>query len=156
MKLYCVGRDIENLELNIVFENHHWVVTDEVEPHKCDTFPLVIHDLMLDEINFRGSATELCKLLYLRFGQQYFSNRITCDLVQHTEELKQYGVLFRSRRSHGSRIIELDYNRLGDGSDGSLVYVEVTDPAVPRSFENLCTPLITLDDGNLDGDSNNR
>jgi len=148
-KLYCVGRDIENLELNVVFENHHWVVTDEVEPHKHDTFPFVIHDLMLDEISFRGSATDLCKLLYRRFGQQYFSNRITRDLVQHTEELKKYGVLFRSRRSHGSRIIELDYNRSGDVSDGSLVYVEVTDSSVPRNTENVYTSLITLGDSKI-------
>lgn len=155
-KLYCVGRDIENLELNVFFENHHWTVTDEVEPHKRDTFPFVIHDLMLDEISFRGSATELCKLLYRRFGKQYFSNRITRDLVQHTDELKKYGVLFRSRRSHGSRIIELDYNRSGDVSDGSLVYVEVTDSAVPRNSENVYTPLITLGDGNFGGDSNSR
>lgn len=155
-KLYCVGRDIENLELNVVFENHHWVVTDEVEPHKRDTFPLAIHDLMLDEISFRGSATELCKMLYRKFGQQYFSNRITRDLVQHTEELRQYGVLFRSRRSHGSRIIELDYNRSGDSSDGNLVYVEVTDSTVSRGSENVCIPLISLGDGNFDGDSNNR
>lgn len=147
-KLYCVGRDIENLELNVVFGNHHWLVIDEVEPHKRDTFPLVIHDLMLDEISFKGSATELCKLLYSRFGKQYYSNRVTRDLVQHTEELKQYGVLFRSRRSHGSRIIELDYNRSGDVSDGSLVYVEVTDSTVPQSCENACTALITLGDGN--------
>ena len=102
---------------------------------------------MLDEISFRGSATELCKLLYRKFGQQYFSNRITRDLVQHTEELKQYGILFRSRRSHGSRIIELDYNRSGDGSNGSLVYVKITDSTVPRGFENACIPLISLGDG---------
>jgi len=147
-KLYCVGRDIENLELNVVFENNHWVVTDEVEPHKRDTFPLVIHDLMLDEISFKGSATELCKLLYSRFGQRYYSNRVTRDLVQHTEKLKQYGVLFRSRRSHGIRIIELDYNRSGDTSDGSLVYVEVTDSNVTQSSESVCTALITMGDGN--------
>lgn len=155
-KLYCVGRDIENLELNVVFENHHWVVTDEVEPHKRDTFPLAIHDLMLDEISFRGSATELCKMLYRKFGQQYFSNRITRALVQHTEELRQYGVLFRPRRSHGSRIIELDYDRSGDSSDGNLVYVEVTDSTVSRGSENVCIPLISLGDGNFEGDSNNR
>lgn len=147
-KLYCVGRDIENLELNVVFENHHWLVIDEVEPHKRDTFPLVIHDLMLGEISFKGSATELCKLLYSRFGKQYYSNRVTRDLVQHTDELARYGVAFKSRRSYGIRIIELDYNRLGDVRDGSLVYVEVTDSTVPQSSENVCTALITLGDSN--------
>lgn len=148
-KLYCVGRDIENLELNIVFENHHWVVTDKVEPHKHDTFPFVIHDLMLDEISFKGSATELCKLLYNRYGKQYYSNRITRDLVQHTDELAHYGVVFKSRRSHGVRIIELDYNRLGDVSDGSLVYVEVTGSTVPQRPANVCTALITPGDSKL-------
>lgn len=147
-KLYCVGRDIENLELNVVFENHHWLVIDEVEPHKRDTFPLVIHDLMLGEISFKGSATELCKLLYNQFGKQYYSNRVTRDLVQQTDELARYGVAFKSRRSHGIRIIELDYNRSGDVSDGSLVYVEATDSTVPQSSENVCTALITLGDSN--------
>ena len=155
-KLYCVGRDIENLELNIVFENHHWVVTDKVEPHKHDTFPFVIHDLMLDEISFKGSATELCKLLYNRYGKQYYSNRITRDLVQHTDELAHYGVVFKSRRSHGVRIIELDYNRLGDVSDGSLVYVEVTGSTVPQRPANVCTALITPGDSKFSSDKNER
>ncbi|MDE5854192.1 MAG: hypothetical protein K2H19_03925 [Ruminococcus sp.] len=72
-KLHYIGGDIENLELNIVFENHHWVVTDEVKSHKHDIFPFIIHDIMLD-VSFRGSAMELYKLLYRRFGQQYYFN----------------------------------------------------------------------------------
>ena len=83
-----------------------------------------------------------------QFGKQYYSDRVTRDLVQHTDELARYGVAFKSRRSHGIRIIELDYNRSGDVSDGSLVYVESTDSTVPQSSENVCTALITLGDSN--------
>ena len=36
--------------------------------------------------------------------------------------------MFRSRRSHGYRIIELDYDRSGDSKNGSLLLVEIIDP----------------------------
>lgn len=148
-KLYCVGRDIENMELNVEFQKVHWVVTDSVAPHKRDIFPLAIHDLMLDEISFRGSATDLCKLLFRKYGEQFYPNRVTRDLVQHTAELAELGVQFRSRRSHGCRIIELDYDRSGDSSDGSLVCVEVTDSTVPRPCEKPLNTLLALGDGNF-------
>ena len=131
--LYCVGRDIENMQLNIEFEKNHWVVTDTVAPYKLDNFPFAIYDLMLDEISFRGSATELCRLLSKKYNEQFFPNRVTRDLVQYSKELSELGVLFRSRRSHGSRIIEIDYERSGDISDGSLMCVEIAVPTVPRA-----------------------
>ena len=30
------------------------------------------------------------------FGGQYYPNRLTRDLIQHTEEMKTLGVMFRS------------------------------------------------------------
>ena len=147
-ELYCVGRDIENQEIALVFENSRWTVTDESKAIEPDLFSFAVHDFMLERKYFKGSATELCKLLYNQFGKQYYSNRVTRDLVQHTDELARYGVAFKSRRSHGIRIIELDYNRSGDVSDGSWVYVESTDSTVPQSSENVCTALITLGDSN--------
>ena len=122
-KLICVGRDIENREICVAFDKYHWVVTDSIEPYKRDMFALAVHDLMLDERSFIGSATALCELLHRKFGGQYFANRVTRDLIQHTDELASLGVKFTWRRSHGSRIIELEYDRAGDGScggDGNL------------------------------------
>ncbi len=71
------------------------------------------------------AATALCELLYRKYGGQYFLNRVTRDLVQHTEELMTLGVRFTSRRSHGSRIISLEYDISGDAKSGALLYSEV-------------------------------
>ena len=147
-KLICVGRDIENQEISIAFDRYHWVVTDSIEPYKRDMFALAVHDLMLDERSFIGSATALCELLTRKYGGQYFANRVTRDLIQHTDEL---GVKFTWRRSHGSRIIELAYDREGDGSNGALVCVEVTGT---RGAPNLVPALIDAGDGNSEGDGN--
>ena len=71
------------------------------------------------------AATALFELLYCKYGGQYFPNRVTRDLVQHTEELMTLGVRFTSRRSHGSRIISLEYDISGDAKSGALLYSEV-------------------------------
>ena len=138
-KLICVGRDIENQEICVAFDRYHWVVTDSIKPYKRDMFALAVHDLMLDERSFIGSATALCELLSRKYGGQYFANRVTRDLIQHTDELASLGVKFTWRRSHGSRIIELAYDRSGDGSCGALVCVEVTGT---RDAPNLVPALI--------------
>ena len=150
-KLVCVGRDIENQELCVVFDKYRWIVTDNIEPYKRDMFALAVHDLMLDERSFIGSATALCELLHRRFGGQYFANRVTRDLIQHTDELASLGVKFTWRRSHGSRIIELEYDRAGDGSGGALVCVEVTGT---RSTPNPVPALTEPGDGSSAGDGN--
>ena len=106
---------------------------------------------MLDERSFIGSATALCELLHRKFGGQYFANRVTRDLIQHTDELASLGVKFTWRRSHGSRIIELEYDRAGDGSEGALVCMEVTGT---RCAPNPAPALTELGDGNISGDSN--
>ena len=101
-KLYGVGRDFENIEMGFA-----------------------IHDLMVEQVSFVGSATALCELLYKKYGGQYYPNRVTRDLVKHTEELKTLGVNFTSTRSHGSRIIRLEYDISGDAKSGALLYSEV-------------------------------
>ena len=151
-KLYCAGRDIEHLEMHIEFSGHRWNVVDDVPERKPDLFSFAIHDLMVDEKHFVGSATELCKLMYQRFGREHFPNWITRDLVQHTEELKKYGVLFSMRRSHGTRILELTYCESGDSKNGSLLWVEIADHAVTRNAENIYLPLFEQGDGKNTGD----
>ena len=126
-------------------------MTDSIEPYKRDMFALAVHDLMLDERSFIGSATALCELLGRKYGGQYFANRVTRDLTQHTDELASLGVKFTWRRSHGSRIIELAYDRSGDGSCGALVCVEVTGT---RSAPNFVPALIEPGDGSSAGDGN--
>lgn len=153
-KLSGVGRDIENIELNVEFENYKWLVQDDVKPYERDIFPFAIHDLMVDEIRFVGSATALCSLLKRRYDKVFYPNRVTRNLVQHKSKLSGLGVSFESKRSHGSRTIILDYNRSGDGSDGSLLCSEVTDFTGTRSAESLADTLINVGDGNFFGAEN--
>ena len=141
-KLHCTGRDIEPLELNLAFQNQRWTVEDDVPERKPDLFSFAIHDLMMTERTFRGTATELCKLLYQRFAVQYFPNHVTRDLVQHTDELKNYGVKFRLHRSHGTRYLYLDYVPEGDSKSGTLLYIEIAAPTVTKSHENVYPALL--------------
>ena len=151
-KLHCAGRDIEHLELNLEFNNHRWNVVDDVPERQPDLFSFAIHDLMVDEKRFTGSATELCKLMYKHFGREYAPNWITRNLVQHTNELKTYGVLFTARRSHGARILELIYDQSGDSKNGSLLWVEIADHAGTRNSEYVYLPLFEAGDGKNTGD----
>ena len=141
-KLYCTGRDIEPLELNLVFQNQRWTVEDDVPLRKPNLFSFAIHDLMMQEQLFRGTATELCDLLYLKFAVKYFPNHVTRDLLQHTDELLTYGVQFRFHRSHGTRYLYLDYDASGDSKNGTLLYIDVTDSTVTPDSENVYPALL--------------
>ena len=152
--LHCTGRDIESAELSVEFKNNRWTLKSDVAPHRRDTFSFAVHDLMLEQISFRGSASDLCKLLFRKFGGQHFPNRVTRDLIQHTEELKTLGVTFRSRRSHGYRIIELDYDESGDSKNGALLLVEVVDTTGTQNSASPFTVLIEAGDGKKSGDGN--
>ena len=81
---------IEGKVINLVVDGMKsyrtmFIVTDNIEPYKRDMFALAVHDLMLDERSFIGSATALCELLQRKYGGQYFANRVTRDLIQHTD-----------------------------------------------------------------------
>ncbi len=118
--LYCVGRDIENREIELKFdsEQHRWT-SDESFSEKDDKNKIFIEkifDFMIEQKNFVGTATELAALLSPRFETEIFPNRLTRDLVQTAYELSGYGIKFSSERSHGARKIRLELV-LGDGSD---------------------------------------
>ncbi len=118
--LYCVGRDIENREIELKFdsEQHRWI-SDETfseKGNKSKIFIEKIFDFMIERKNFMGTATELANLIATRFETGIFPNRLTRDLVQNAYELSGYGIKFSSERSHGARRIRLELLS-GDGSD---------------------------------------
>lgn len=147
-KLYCVGRDIENQEINVVFESSRWKVSDEIKNIEPDYFSFAVHDFMVTQKKFKGSATELAEKLSALLHKEVFSNRVKKDLIQHAYELLDYGVTFESKRSNGQRIIILNYDMKSDSSDGRNLMPEVcenADPAVPvDNSEMLEKPLNTL------------
>ena len=147
-KLYCVGRDIENQEINVVFENSRWKVSDDIKNVKPDYFSFAVHDFMVTQKTFKGSATQLAEKLSALLYKEVFSNRVKKDLIQHAYDLQDYGVAFESKRSNGQRIIILNYDMKSDSSDGRNLMpkeCENADPAVPvDNSEMLEKPLNTL------------
>ena len=147
-KLYCVGRDIENQEINVVFESSRWKVSDEIKNIEPDYFSFAVHDFMVTQKKFKGSATELAEKLSALLDKEVFSNRVKKDLIQHAYELLDYGVTFESKRSNGQRIIILNYDMKSDSSDGRNLMpkeCENADPAVTcGNSEMLEKPLNTL------------
>ena len=119
--LYCVGRDIENRDIELKFDitTHRWA-TEEIlseKENKSKFFIKMIFDFISERKNFVGTATELVNLLTPKFDTGIFPNRLTRDLVQNAYELAYYGIKFSSERSHGARRIRLELLS-GDGSDG--------------------------------------
>ena len=147
-KLHCVGRDIENQEINVVFENSRWKVSDDIKNVKPNYFSFAVHDFMVTQKTFKGSATQLAEKLSALLYKEVFSNRVKKDLIQHAYELLDYGVTFESKRSNGQRIIILNYDMKSDSSDGRNLMpkeCENADPAVTcGNSEMLEKPLNTL------------
>lgn len=147
-KLHCVGRDIENQEINVVFESSRWKVSDEIKNVKPNYFSFAVHDFMVTQKTFKGSATQLAEKLSALLYKEVFSNRVKKDLIQHAYDLQDYGVAFESKRSNGQRIIILNYDPKSDSSDGRNLMpkeCENADPAVPvDNSEMLEKPLNTL------------
>lgn len=147
-KLYCVGRDIENQEIALVFENSRWIVTDEIKQSEPDLFPFAVHDFMLERKDFKGTATELASELSKTLCREIFSNCIKKELMHHAYELQSYGVTFESKRSNGQRIIILKYDLKSDSNAAKKLMPEMcknADPAVTETdFRYSGKPLNTL------------
>ena len=131
--LHCTGRDIEDTELLLTRQGAKWELANESEDKPPDIFSFAIHDLMLEQLSFKGSATELCGLLTEKYSREFFPNMIKKELTLHGYELQSYGVKFSHKRSNGQRLIMLKYDRDSDTSDGRNFMPEPSqnaDPAV--------------------------
>ena len=154
--LHCTGRDIEDTELLLTRQGARWTVTDESEDKPPDLFSFAIHDLMLEQLSFKGSATELCGLLTEKFEQEFFPNMIKKDLTLHGYELQSYGVKFSHKRSNGQRLIMLEYDRDSDTGDGKNLMPEPSqnaDPAVTAEQTESSQTVDTID-SSATGESN--
>ena len=131
--LHCTGRDIEDKELLLTRQGARWELADESEDKPPDIFSFAIHDLMIEKMSFKGSATELCGLLTEKYSREFFPNMIKKDLTLHGYELQSYGVKFSHKRSNGQRLITLEYDIGSDTSDGIKLMpkqAETADPVV--------------------------
>ena len=123
-KLYCVGRDIENKEINLQFDSNFkkWLVTDKStqSQQKENIFLTVVYTYIKKRICFEGTATELIEELKPITKESLHPNRVTRDLIQNGYPLKNYGIEIESRREHSGRKIIIKYTPERDGSDGKI------------------------------------
>ena len=93
-KLHCVGRDIENAEINLHFDGDlkKWLVTDEptAPKSKDNIFLSAVYLFIKERIHFEGTATELVEQLKYVTDEKFFTNRVIRDLVQNGYEMSKY------------------------------------------------------------------
>ena len=120
-KLHCVGRDIENAEINLQFDSDlkKWVVTDEPSAPKSkdNIFLAALYVYIKKRIDFSGTASELVSELKEVTQEQFYPNRVTRDLVRNGYTLRKYGIDFEYKRTRNCRLIILHYDRERDSSD---------------------------------------
>ena len=120
-KLYCVGRDIENAEINLQFDSDlkKWVVTDEptAPKSKDNIFLAALYVYIKKKIDFSGTASELIEKLKSVSDETFYPNRVTRDLVRNGYTLRKYGIDFKYKRTRNCRLIILHYDRERDSSD---------------------------------------
>ena len=120
-KLHCVGRDIENAEINLQFDSDlkKWIVTDE--PSDCKSkdniFLAALYVYLKKHIDFCGTASELVNVLKSVSDETFYPNRVTRDLVQNGYTLKKFGIDFQYKRTRNGRLIILHYDCERDSSD---------------------------------------
>ncbi len=120
-KLHCVGRDIENAEINLQFDSNlkKWIVTDE--PLNCknkdNIFLAALYVYLKKHIDFCGTASELVNVLKSVSDETFYPNRVTRDLVQNGYTLRKYGIDFQYKRTRNGRLINLHYDHERDSSD---------------------------------------
>lgn len=128
-KLYCVGRDIENAEINLQFDSNlkKWIVNDKptAPKNKDNIFLAALYVYLQSQIDFTGTASELVNALKSFSDETFYPNRVTRDLVQNGYTLRQYGIDFQYKRTRNGRLIILHYDRKRDSSD-SKTTSEVT------------------------------
>ena len=151
-KLFATGRDIRECEIHLEKDECKWIATDVQIEKPVDRFPFAIHDLMMTEKSFKGSATELCEKLKGSLGFEIQSNVVSKKLMQNAAQLEKLGVQFELKRSHGKRWIEVRCDCSGDGGDGKIPRMTNCCPAGTRPMKNIENMCISPGDGRVTGD----
>ena len=131
------GRGAPALKLNIVRENAKWKLLDKEPDYKPGLFSFAIHDLMLEQKEFRGSASKLCDMLCAKFPSEELKNNwIYRELLRHDDEVRSVGISYEKVKSNGTRSICVRYDPERDSSGGKLLYAEAAVPAAPETSAN--------------------
>ena len=125
--LYCTGRDVEDRQLELQFSKKDFVwkmLRDSMENREMllpKEMELLI-DFMKTKKSYSGSNTEFCEM-YNTHTEQPISPRGLKRLMNLWQySLIDFGLSFRSHRSNGVRLLEVNYS--SSASDDSVVHDE--------------------------------
>ncbi len=153
-KLHISGRGAPSLELNLKREKSKWILLDDAPESASDIFSFTIHDFMLEKNSVSGTASEICSMLKEKFPEQEFnSNWLYRDLLQHDDEIRALGIDYGKTKSNGTRKIFISYTSERDSSGGRKLCTKNAVPSVPEDVANADYSLIET--GSIDLSSEN-
>ena len=113
--LYCTGRDVEDRQIELQFSKKDFVwkmLRDSMENREMllpKEMELLI-DFMKVQKSYSGSNTEFCEM-YNAHTEQSISPRGLKRLMNLWRySLEEFGLSFRSHRSNGVRLLEVNYS----------------------------------------------
>lgn len=125
--LFCTGREIEKVELQVQFDSEYkrWVVlNDPTSKGRNENKTLAaVYAFIRRRKHFEGSATALIQELKSVSSEVFYPNRITRDLIEEGHKLIEYGILFGLKRDRKSRIIVLHYYEEKDTAESTVTGV---------------------------------
>ena len=112
--LICTGRDVEYREISLRFSKDHlvWemIADSAVTPELLLPGELMLFLEYMREVKFfSGGNTELTDAFNIRTGSTIEPKRLKQLMNRWKEKLRELGLTFRSYRSNGQRLVEVQY-----------------------------------------------
>lgn len=110
--LYCTGRDIEQRQINLKFENCKWsLVSDSFrQPEKM--LPPIMEDLvwyMRQQLTYTGSNSEFASRFNAATDNVMTAQWLKQQMNKYRFDLEPLGVFYKSCRSNSARWLEIKY-----------------------------------------------
>lgn len=112
--LICTGRDVEYREISLRFSKDHFawemIADSAVTPELLLPGELMLFLEYMREVKFfSGGNTELTDAFNIRTGSTIEPKRLKQLMNRWKEKLRELGLTFRSYRSNGQRLVEVQY-----------------------------------------------
>ena len=141
--LHCIGRDIENREIELQFDSdiHRWIALNEPAETKEKDNPFLSAVFVYMQRNhfFIGTASELIEALKSICDEVFYPNRVTRELILNGYELEKQGYKFEDQRTHRGRKIILQTVETAERDSSDSKNTAVTTVALPP-VKSLSSP----------------
>ena len=105
-KLFCIGRDIEYREICLERNTDNiWEMI--ADSHEQNKIIFLLSELLLAQPEFIGTPTELSTRIDPAGTAGITPKKVTRQILQSVDALREIGITATTRRSNGKRIIEL-------------------------------------------------